>query len=90
MTVERKALVLSFVHSSLAMKNLEVAVHEARIDKDPDYRKLADELKILSARISKTFTMLNKKIQQNGVNMDVIEQQLMEMQDATWADPELK
>lgn len=90
MTVERKALVLSFVHSSLAVRNLEVAVHEAKMDKDPDYKMMANDLKMLQDRMKKTFIKINKKIGKDGANMAAIEEELDEIQDNTWNDPALK
>lgn len=89
MTTERKALVLSFVHSSLAIKNLEVAAHEARVSKDPEYKKFADDLKKLKDRMDLTFIKINKRMMRAGVNMEDIDDHITEIQDKTWDDPEL-
>lgn len=80
----RQALVLSYVHSQLLMKNLDVAIHEARIDKDPDYKKLADGLKILNQRVEKTFGLINNKMKKSGIDIDKIEEELIELHNKTW------
>lgn len=80
----RQALVLSYVHSQLLLKNLEVAVHEARVDKDPDYRMLADSMKILKQRVEKTFAVINKKMEKSGVDMNKVEEELIELHNNTW------
>jgi len=88
MTHKKQAIVLSYVYSSLLIKNLEVAVHEARVSKDPDVKKMADKLKKLQDQTITTMIFLNKKMIKDGVDMNTVEEELDTIMDEGWVNIE--
>lgn len=88
MTIERKALVLCHIHSKLLISNLEVALHEAKISSNPAFKSLGLELSKLKYATNNAFRTINKEINSMG-GMEALENEIMEIMDKTWQDPEL-
>ena len=89
MTVERKALVLSHIHSKLLIANLDVALHEAKLSKNPAFKALGLELSKLKYATNNAFRVINKEINNAG-GMEALEDEINEIMDKTWSDPDLK
>ena len=85
MRTERKALVLSHVHSKLLIGNLDIALHELKVNKNPGAKKIGLELSKLRYATTNAFREINKEIERQG-GMESLEEEINEIMDKTWND----
>lgn len=75
-----QALILSFLHSKMAVKNLEVAVHELSVIGDKDAGRLQHRFeKLINAHRNAMGTM-----EKNIENKELLESDFEEQMDKNW------
>jgi hypothetical protein len=83
MTPGEKALTHAYAHAELLMENLEVAIHELKVAKEP-YKQLEDKLVKFRSVSRAVFKGINKNLEANG-ELKQIKADLEKLFDETWS-----
>lgn len=89
MKAERKALVLCHIQSRLLIKNLEVALHEAKISKNPLFKSMGKDLSKLKFATNNAFRTIDKEVRAMG-GMESVENEVDNIVNQIWLDPDIK
>lgn len=76
-----KALCLSYLHSKMLIKNLDIALHELRVLQDPRFGKIQFYLEKLNGVARKAYNGLEKNV---GDNMEQLEKDIETVMDDNW------
>ena len=76
--VLNKALALSYIHSKIAIKNLEFANHELRLDKDEKAGQMQHRTEKLIGAFNKLFAVMEKH------STEEVESEINNIMDQCW------
>lgn len=88
MTIERKALLMCHIHSKLLIDNLEVALHEAKLSRNPLFKSMGQDLSKLKYATNNAFRTINKEVASMG-GKEAVEAEVAEIMNNIWTDPEI-
>ena len=86
MTPLEKALILSYVHNKIALKNMEAVIHELNIAEDPRAGKMQFNMERQIAASKKTFAVIEKNMKHMG-ELQLIENDIEAVMSELWSAP---
>lgn len=81
MNPQEKAIALSYVLCQLLRDNLDIAVHEMKVNNHPEAGRLADKLSKLNSASKNAFRILERNV---GNDLDDLRSDINELLEQQW------